>query len=162
MGRKLQLQHSWISVKWSTVQNVIFYYLSSNDMASMKLYCNGSIVSYYPIRLQSFFVSWNHTHSPSLNLNICVPHCSILRRLLFLIYIQYTILLIPVISCHSFALLMTPQYNYVQHDSNDGAIQILISELAKVAEWFDSNKMTLNVNKTQMIMPSRKKLCNLT
>ena len=37
---------------------------------------------------------------------------------------------------------------YVQHDSVDGAIQILNSELAKVAEWFDSNKLTLNVNKT--------------
>ena len=33
---------------------------------------------------------------------------------------------------------------YVQHDSIDGAIQILNSELAKVAEWFDSNKLTLN------------------
>ena len=27
----------------------------------------------------------------------------------------------------------------------------LNSELAKVAEWFDSNKLTLNVNKTRML-----------
>ena len=46
---------------------------------------------------------------------------------------------------------------YVQHDSIDGAIQILNLELAKVAEWFDSNKLTLNVKKTQMLMMSRKK-----
>ena len=46
---------------------------------------------------------------------------------------------------------------YVEHDSIDGAIQILNSELAKVAEWFDSNKLTLNVNKSQMLMMSRKK-----
>ena len=46
---------------------------------------------------------------------------------------------------------------YVQHDSIDGAIQILNSELAKVAEWFDSNKLTSNVNKTQMLMMYRKK-----
>ena len=26
------------------------------------------------------------------------------------------------------------------------------SELAKVAEWFDANKLTLNVNNTQMLM----------
>ena len=49
---------------------------------------------------------------------------------------------------------------YVQHDSIDGAIQIHNSELAKVAEWFDSNKLTLNVNKTQMLMMSRKKTLN--
>ena len=45
---------------------------------------------------------------------------------------------------------MTPQYNNVQHDSIDGAIQILNSEFAKIAEWFDSNKLTLNVNKAEM------------
>ena len=49
---------------------------------------------------------------------------------------------------------------YVQHDSIDGAIQILNSELAKVAEWFESNKLTLNVNKTQMLMMSRKENLN--
>ena len=47
-----------------------------------------------------------------------------------------------------------------EHESIDGAIQILNSELAKVAEWFDSNKPTLNVNKTQMLMISRKKNLN--
>ena len=45
-------------------------------------------------------------------------------------------------------------------DSIEGAIQILNSELAKVAERFDSNKLTLNVNKTQMLMMSRKKTLN--
>ena len=49
---------------------------------------------------------------------------------------------------------------YVQLGSIDGAIQILNSELAKVAEWFDSSKLTLNVNKTQMLMMSRKKNLN--
>ena len=51
---------------------------------------------------------------------------------------------------------------YVQHDSIDSTIQILNWELAKVAEWFDSNKVTLNVNKTQMLMLSRKKNLNPT
>ena len=37
-------------------------------------------------------------------------------------------------------------------------IEILNTELAKVALWFDSNKLTLNINKTQMIMLSRKKI----
>ena len=56
---------------------------------------------------------------------------------------------------------MTPLYMFkFQHDSIDGVIQILNSELVKVAEWFDSNKLTLNVNKTQMLMMSRKKNLN--
>ena len=45
---------------------------------------------------------------------------------------------------------------YVQNDSIDSAIEILNTDLDKVALWFDSNKLTLNVNKTQMIMSSRK------
>ena len=60
----------------------------------------------------------------------------------------------------SFVLFADDTTVYVQNDSIDGAIEILNTELAKVALWFDSNKLTLNVNKTQMIMLSRKK--NLT
>ena len=60
----------------------------------------------------------------------------------------------------SFVLFADDTTVYVQHDSIDGAIQILNSELAKVAEWFDSNKLALNVNKTQMFMMSRKKNLN--
>ena len=36
--------------------------------------------------------------------------------------------------------------------------EILNTELDEVALWFNSNKLTLNVNKTQMIMLSRKKI----
>ena len=71
---------------------------------------------------------------------------SILGPLLFLCIYSLSIL---------FPLLTTV---YVQNDSIDSAIEILKTELAKVALWFDSNKLTLNVNKTQMIMLSRKKI----
>ena len=56
----------------------------------------------------------------------------------------------------SFVLFADDTTVYVQHDSIDGTIQIFNSELAKVAARFDSNKLTLNVNKTQMLMASRK------
>ena len=46
----------------------------------------------------------------------------------------------------------------VQNDSIDGAMEILNTQLAKVALWFDSNKLTLNVNKTQILMLFRKKI----
>ena len=58
----------------------------------------------------------------------------------------------------SFVLFAGDTTVYVQNDSIDSAIEILNTELAKVALWFDSNKLTLNVNKTQIIMLSRKKI----
>ena len=46
---------------------------------------------------------------------------------------------------------------YVHNDSIDDAIQILNTELSKVVSWFDSNKLTLNVNQTHMYKFSRKR-----
>ena len=103
------------------------------------------------------FVSWNQTHSPLLNLNIGVPQGSILGPIMFLIYINDIVNSSNILS---FVLFADDTTVYVQYDSIDGAIQILNSELAKVAEWFDSHKLTLNVNKTQMLIMSRKKNLN--
>ena len=61
----------------------------------------------------------------------------------------------------SFILFADDTAAYVQHDSIEGAIQILNSELPKVAAWFDSNKLTLNLNKNQMLIPPRKKNLNI-
>ena len=93
----------------------------------MKLHCNGPRVTY---QTENIFVSWNQTHSPSLNLNIIDPRGSILGPLLFLIYIN------DIINCKnilSLVLFADDTTVYVQRDSIDGGIQILNSELAKVA-----------------------------
>ena len=100
------------------------------------------------------FVSWNQTHSPSLNLNIGVPQGSICRHLLFLIFQQYilsisiihnlinssNILLIKLLYIDSSNILSSILFAddttvYVQHDSIDSAIQILNTELGKESEF---------------------------
>ena len=101
------------------------------------------------------FVSQNQIHSTSLNLNIGVPQGSILGPLFFLIYINDIVNSSNVLS---FVLFADDTTVYVQNDSIYSAIEIPNTELAKVALWFDSNKLTFNVNKIQMIMLSRKKI----
>ena len=71
--------------------------------------------------------------------------------LLFLIYINVIVNLSNVLS---FVLFADDTTVYVQNDSIDSAIEILNTELAKVALWFDPQTYPSN-KLTQMIMLSR-------
>ena len=74
---------------------------------------------------------------------------------LFLIYINDIVNSSNVPSCVLFADDTTV---YVQNDSIDSSIDILNTKLAKLALWFDSNKHTLNGNKTNENVISKKNL----
>ena len=100
------------------------------------------------------YASRNQVQSTSININTCVPQWSILGPLLFLIYINDIMNSSNVLSIVLFADNRTV---YVQNDSSYSEIEILNTKLAKVTLWFDSNKLTLNINKTQMIMLPQKK-----
>ena len=128
-------------------------------MTSMKLHCNESIVTYQTVNTFSLVATRSH----SLNLNIGVSQGNYLLLLLILWPLLFQISINEIINSSnilSFVLFADDTTVYVQHDSIDGVIHILNSELAKVAEWLDSNKLTLNVNKTQMLTMSRKKNLN--
>ena len=99
------------------------------------------------------FVSWNHIRSTSVTLNIGVPQGSILGPLCFKNYLSDIVNSSNVLS---FVLFADNKTVYVQNYFIDSAIEIIITELAKVTLWFDSNKLTLNVTKTQMIILSLK------
>ena len=58
----------------------------------------------------------------------------------------------------SFGIFADDPTVYVQNYFIDSVIEILNAKLAIVALWFGSNKLTLNVIKTQMIMLSSKKI----
>ena len=94
-------------------------------MASMKLHCNGSIVTYQTVNILSPGTRLTHLY---LKLNKGVPQGYILGPLLFLISIDDIVNSSYILS---FVLFSDDTTVYVQHDSIDGAIQILYSELAK-------------------------------
>lgn len=100
------------------------------------------------------FVVWNQTQSPTLTLNIGVPQGSILGPLLFLIYIND---IIHASDNLTFVLYADDTTVYAADKSLENAITTMNAELQKVSAWFDANKLTLNVDKTQVMMLSRKR-----
>ena len=113
-------------------------------MVSIQHLYDGSVVTFLTGNTLYPGIRCNQVESTSLNLNIGVPQGSMLGPLLFQIYINDIVNSSVVLS---FVLFADDTTVYVQNDSIDSEIEIN-TELAKVALWFDSNKLTLNVNKT--------------
>ena len=94
------------------------------------------------------FVCYNGTNSPPLHMQCGVPQGSMLGPLLFLIYIND---LSNVSDKLSTILFVDDTSVLYSHKDPDTVIKVLNEELGKLSIWFQSNKLSLNIKKTNFI-----------
>ena len=105
------------------------------------------------------FVSINNTSSSFLRIESGVPQGSILGPILFILYIND----LPRVSTKLKFLLYTDDTNILYENTDASAIIKTINmEMPKIMEWFKSNKLHINVNKTvAMLFHTRQKRVNI-
>ena len=106
---------------------------------------------------RSQYVQINSWKSPQLPIKCGVPQGSVLRPLLFLIYIN------DIFSCSnylSFILFADDTNIFFQNKNIYELTKIVNHELSFLATWFKANKLTLHPDKTKFILfhPARKKI----
>ena len=112
--------------------------------------------NYLSNRFQYVFL--NDTSSRLKLISCGVPQGSILGPLLFLIYIN------DIVNCSSIMkfILFADDTNLFLSDEDLSRLMIsLNAELSKLSDWFKSNKLSLNVKKTNYIIFGRKNLPKL-
>ena len=105
------------------------------------------------------FVSINNTSSSFLRTECGVPQGSILGPILFILYIND----LPRVSTKLKFLLYADDTNILYENTDANAIIKTINmEMPKIMEWFESNKLHLNVNKSvAMLFHTRQKRVNI-
>ena len=112
--------------------------------------------SYLSNRKEAVKIDLNQSSSQTVVSD--VPQGSVLGPLLFLIYINDIYFSSPLVKCHLFAddtCIFHSSKNYSELE------QELNNALKNVATWLKANKLTLNVDKSNLILFNLKKKKNL-
>ena len=100
-------------------------------------------------------VTYNGIKSSSKMIKCGVPQGSILGQLLFLLYIND----LATVTKLCFLLLFADDSNLFATGTNiNDIINQVNSELQDIADWLDTNKLSLNIKKTHFIIFTRRKL----
>ena len=101
------------------------------------------------------YVEFNGCKSNVKNIACGVPQGSILGPLLFILYINDIVNTSPILKFVLFADDTTILYS---HNDLANKIQMVNNELQKVTDWFKTNKLSINADKTNyMIMGTPQK-----
>ena len=103
------------------------------------------------------YVSINGTNSTYLNIARGVPKGSILGPILFIRYINDMCKVSPMMKF----IIFVDDTNFFYTGDNIAEICKTVStELNKLSTWFNANKLSLNISKTNFMVLSRKKINN--
>ena len=138
-----QLEFLLICQKRLTLSITIFYSISLGILMYVVWPYNGLN------HICTTYVVYNGLQSAKLGIKFGVPQGSILGSILFLIYIND----ITNVSRLLQLLLFADDINiFLEHRDIKALIEMVNSELVKLADWFSVNRLSLNVSKTNFVI----------
>ena len=150
IGVFLDLSKAFDTVNHDILLDKLSYYDINNETKDW-------FSSYLKNRKQ--YICVDRVNSNFLPLEYGVPQGSVLGPILFLIYLNEA----QFVTNFIHLVLYADDMNFlVSFKSLKKSIMVLNKELAHLEEWFQANKLTVNLSKTSLLFGSRQRLTNST